>query len=36
MTHVATKALGLGLDKFPQINGNLAFGNVNFVYVVIN
>ena len=28
MTHVATKALGLGIDKFPQLNGNIAFGNV--------
>lgn len=28
MTHMVTRALGLGLDRFPEINGNLAFGNV--------
>ncbi len=28
MTHLVTKAMGIGLDRFPQINGNLAFGNV--------
>ena len=29
MTHLVTRAMGLGLERFPQINGNLAFGNVS-------
>lgn len=29
MTHLVTRAMGLGIDRFPEINGNLAFGNVS-------
>lgn len=27
LTHVVARALGLGLDKFPEIQGHLKFGN---------
>lgn len=29
MTHLVTRAMGIGLERFPEINGNLAFGNVS-------